>query len=379
MRLYGSPSDYPAAANPCRSSTLPLVRRLLLLNTDLEIGGTPTVVRDLAVRLRAASGAHVEVACLAPWGPMADLIQGAGISVTPLNARGAADVRVLPRLVSLLRGHQIDTVFSFLVHANAVAAAASRVCRGVRFFQSIQTTQPYPRWHWRVQKLAQRAAEKIVTPSESVAQAAREWAGVPAERIVVIPNAIDPGPAPEVQAGTSGLPIRIGFLGRLDPVKRVPDLLQALQLMQSPAQLHIFGEGEERTSLKRQALQMGLGDRAVFHGASAGPGEALRQMDVLALPSQAEGFPLVLIEAMAAGVPIVATRAPGIRDVIRDNETGILVPIGSPAELAVALDALARDPDRRAALAAAGRRDVCERFTWERVMPQYLGLLAIAR
>jgi len=164
--------------------------RILLLVTDLNIGGTPTVIRELAIRLKPL--ADVQVACLARRGPVSDQIESKGIQTTALDASGPRDLRVIHRLHKLISREHIDTVFSFLIHANAAAAAVSLFSRNFRLLQSIQTTQPHPTWHWKVQKFAQRAAEKIVVPSPSVAKVAREWADVPDGKIVIIPNAIDP-------------------------------------------------------------------------------------------------------------------------------------------------------------------------------------------
>src|SRR5438552_11268935 len=101
-------------------------RRILLLITDLEIGGTPTVVRELATRLNAPGQCDVEVACLAMWGPVADQLRDAGIVVTAFKARGSVDFFSARRqLARLIIEGAIDTVLSFLVHANAVAAAVS--------------------------------------------------------------------------------------------------------------------------------------------------------------------------------------------------------------------------------------------------------------
>src|SRR4051794_15965814 len=168
--------------------------RILLLVTDLNIGGTPTVVRELAIRLAPfaqASGGDIQVASLAPRGPVSNQIAAAGIAVHALDAKGPRDARVVARLHRLMAREKIDTVFSFLVHANAAAAAASLFARQVRFIQSIQTTQPEPKWHWKVQTFAARAAEKVVVPSPSVAQVAEQWADVGKWKIVVIPNAIN--------------------------------------------------------------------------------------------------------------------------------------------------------------------------------------------
>src|SRR5207245_8751989 len=109
----------------------------------------------------------------------------------------------------------------------------SCVRRDVRFFQSIQTTQPTPRWHWKVQRIAAHAAERVLVPSRSVADVARQWAGVPEEKLVVIPNAIDPADFPGVgltERRNEGGPASIGFIGRLDPIKRLPDLIEAVRL-----------------------------------------------------------------------------------------------------------------------------------------------------
>src|ERR1051325_10114896 len=169
--------------------------RILLLVTDLNIGGTPTVVRELAIRLAPharARGGDIHVASLSPRGPVSDQIAAAGITVHALDAKGPRDARVVARLLKLIKREKIDTVFSFLVHANAAAAAVSLFARDVRFLQSIQTTQPQPKWHWKVQTLAARAAEKVVVPSVSVAHAAEEWSDVATWKIDVIPNAVDP-------------------------------------------------------------------------------------------------------------------------------------------------------------------------------------------
>ena len=127
--------------------------RILLLVTDLNIGGTPTVVRELAIRLAPyarAIGGDVLVASLAPRGPVSQQIEKAEIAVHALDAKGPRDARVVARLHKLIARERIDTVFSFLVHANAAAAAVSLFARNVRFIQSIQTTQPEPKWHWKV-------------------------------------------------------------------------------------------------------------------------------------------------------------------------------------------------------------------------------------
>ena len=353
-------------------------RKILLFITDLEIGGTPTVVREVATRLNdPATGVEVEVACLARWGPVADELRAAGVAVTAFGARGVTDVFSATRqLIRLCRARQVDTVFSFLIHANAVAAAASLALRDVRFIQSVQTTQPNPRWHWWLQSVIANRAEQVVVPSPSAAAAARDWSGVAAEKLRVIPNAVDVERFQDLNPPVDRNPLPVGFIGRLDPIKCLPDLVRAVGFLRGRVRLHVFGEGAERADLERLVRHLQLTEIVTLHGAVPRPQDALRHIGLLVLPSKAEGFGLVLIEAMAAGVPVLATNVAGIRDVVRNGRTGLLVP-PEPRALAAALERLVESPALRRRLAAAGHEDVRRRFTWSAVLPQYRGLLRL--
>jgi glycosyltransferase involved in cell wall biosynthesis len=364
----------------------PVQRRILLLITDLEIGGTPTVVRELAIRLRDLPGVHVEVAGLSKAGPLYDQLSAAGIKCTALGARGTWDLSIIHKLLRLLRDERIDTVFSFLIHANALAALVCLVYRKARYFQSIQTTQPQPTWHWALQRIVQHATKRIAVPSASVATVARRRSGIADAKIVIIANAIE---LAEFRSGMGVSPMisnherdaratsNIGFIGRLDPIKRIPDLLQALALLPPQIRLDIFGEGRERPQIEAEIARLHLNDRVKLHGVIARPQEALAKIDLLVLPSDAEGFGLVLIEAMAANIPVVATNVAGIRDVIIDGQTGLLVRPRSPRQLAAAISRLIDDSALRAKLVQSAAADVRRRFTWEVVLPQYLRLLNV--
>jgi glycosyltransferase involved in cell wall biosynthesis len=356
-------------------------RRILLLITDLEIGGTPTVVRELAVRLRRPPGVEAEVACLSHWGPVADQLKTAGAHVTPLDCTRAIQFPLaVGRLVRLVRARGYDAVFSFLIHANAVAAAASRFCDGVRFLQSIQTTQPRPRWHWKLQAMIHGAAGRVVVPSPSVAQVAREWSGVPPEKIVVIWNAVDAdaferSPVPL----RDDRPYPIGFIGRLDPVKRLPDLIEAVKHLDGLVHLHVFGEGPERPRIESMVDALDLRRLVTLHGAVPRPQDALKSLGLLVLPSLAEGLGLVLVEAMAGGVPAVGRNVPGVRDVIRGGVNGLLAPADGVRELADVIRRVVDDRDLRLKLIEGGRDDVRGRFSWQAVLPQYERVLGLAQ
>jgi glycosyltransferase involved in cell wall biosynthesis len=357
-----------------------VARRILLLITDLQIGGTPTVVRELATRLHdPPRGVHVEVACLSKWGPVADQLRDAGVTVTALGATRSWELpAVVRRLRRLVRDHATDTVFSFLVHANTAAALSARGLPRVRFFQSIQTAQPRPLWHWWLQGRILGKAERIIVPTQSVVTRARMdcLALVREEQFAVIPNAIDPAAFEGIDPPTGGTPFPIGFLGRLDPVKRVPDLVEAAHRLDGLVRLHIFGEGPERGRIERQIKALGAEGHVTLRGRVARPQDALREIGLLVLPSEAEGFGLVLVEAMAAGVPVVATDVMGIRDVVDNGRTGLLVGVG-PESLTGAIRAVVEKPLLRERLARAGREEVVRRFTWGVVLPQYRQVLGL--
>lgn len=352
-------------------------RKILLLITDLEIGGTPTVVRELAIRLREPERVEVEVGCLGQWGPVADQLREAGVFVKALGAKTQKDLGVIPDLIELIRHRGYDTVFSFLIHANAAAAAAWWKIRGVRFIQSIQTTQPRPRWHWMLQRIVKRAAELVVVPSESVAKVARVRAGVPESKIVVIRNAVE---MPSVQMDRKPDPerFRVGFLGRLDPIKRVKDLVRAVGLLDQKFTLDIYGDGEDRSRIEAEIDLLRMHKRVTLHGRTSEPWSALSNMDLLVLPSEAEGMPLVPIEAMAARVPVVATDAPGIRDVVQHQQTGLLYQVGDIHDLAQIIRQMSINQPLRDRLVANGYQDVHKRFAWDAVLKQYRRVLKIA-
>ena len=346
--------------------------RVLFLITDLQIGGSPRVVRDLAIRLRS-SEIETTVACLSSWGPVADELKSAGITV---HALGATRTTQLPRVVRAFRklAGDVDVVFSFLVHANAVAAMALRSLPNVRLIESIQTTQSRPRWHWPVQRWAAGRAERIVLPSPSVAAIAIDRARIPAGHMTVIPNAIDVDAFANLRLPELSARYRVGFIGRLDPIKRVNDLIDAAT--RSPEiDLHLFGDGKERDRLMAQARRLSIIDRVHFHGVVSSSRDALPLIDVLVLPSDAEGFGLVLIEAMAAGVPVIATNVPGIRDVVTHEKTGLLIAARSPMQIADAIERMRSDVNLRERLIATASEYVRNTYTWERVLPAYRKIL----
>jgi glycosyltransferase involved in cell wall biosynthesis len=153
------------------------------------------------------------------------------------------------------------------------------------------------------------------------------------------------------------------FVGRLAGVKGVPILIDAMSNLvekHPDLRLRLVGDGPDRRRLEADVEARGLGKRIEFLGyrSQAEVAEELARTDVFVLPSFAEGVPVVLMEAMAAQVPVVTTRIAGVPELVEDGVSGLLVPPGDSDAFTAALDALLADPDRRQALGAAGRRKV---------------------
>ncbi|MGX9846164.1 glycosyltransferase [Limimaricola litoreus] len=176
------------------------------------------------------------------------------------------------------------------------------------------------------------------------------------------------GVDPALYADTPAPPEdRLLFVGRLSAVKGLPVLLRALARAREsrPAlTLDLVGDGEDRAGLERLATDLGLGDAVRFHGylGQAEVARMLRETGALVLPSFAEGVPVVLMEAMAAARPVIATRVGGVAELVEHGVSGLLVPPGAEAPLAEAIAALSGDAARRAAMGAAGRATVISGF-----------------
>ena len=173
-----------------------------------------------------------------------------------------------------------------------------------------------------------------------------------------------------------------GFLGRLHAQKGLDVLLAAmpLALKNLPTlKLVIAGDGPERGRLATQSLSLGLSDRVIFTGELDRPEEALAACDCLALPSRWEGMPNAVLEAMAAGLPVVASAVGAVPELVVTGkvdqnvpgETGLVVPPGDSGALAAALVAALQDPERAAAMGRAGKERVARRYGLSRMIAEY--------
>jgi glycosyltransferase involved in cell wall biosynthesis len=154
----------------------------------------------------------------------------------------------------------------------------------------------------------------------------------------------------------------IGAIGRLEAQKGFDILIRALPRLPD-ARVVFVGDGAERHALESLAAEVGVAERVDFAGWSKGPQEYLRSFDVFAFPSRFEGFPLAVLEAMLAELPVVASDVGSVAEAVVHGETGLLVPAEDPAALAAALGPLLEEPERRRRLGTRARALVLERFT----------------
>lgn len=236
-----------------------------------------------------------------------------------------------------------------------------------------------------VQALA--AAEALVAISRFTAEGYARLCPVAADRIVRIPNGVDLAPYASLARRPEHLPavIKPGrfvlFLGRLHRRKGVDVLLDAWQqlpatLPHGTAQLVVAGDGEEQSSLAEQARQCGIANQVCFVGRVAGDAKTwlLQNALVLVMPSREwEAFPLVLLEAQAAGTPVVGTRIPGLEDLVVPGHTGWLVDAERPAALAATLAEALDRPDRTRALGDRARA-AAQNYAWHAITRRHVQL-----
>jgi glycosyltransferase involved in cell wall biosynthesis len=292
----------------------------------------------------------------------------------PLDLRRAIDPRADPsalyRFIEILRRVRPD-----IVHAHSSkAGAVARLGRLAQMQTPVVYTphgyafagyfsRPVERLGYReVEHALSRLATRVVCVCEAEGRLAARIG--PKERIRVIHNGIElPGECP-VDPDMSRLrdagPV-ICALTELRPGKGIETLIDAtpsLRALHPHAQIAVWGEGPELASLRSRARQVGAAEAVHFLGPSSAPLSALRGADVFVHPSWAESFPYVILEAMAVGLPIVASDVGGVGEALVDGESGLLVPAGDRDALTRALIDLLDDAGRRARMGDAGKRRV---------------------
>jgi glycosyltransferase involved in cell wall biosynthesis len=400
-----------------------LIRALVLLfyqlrKPELKTRDGRKKVLFVVPSLTGGGGQHVAATLCEAFGAVGDLelilvvfdTEGTrdldpAIRVSPITVRESGGAiytlgkfgKVVFQLARLIRQERPQVILGFMDYCNSVTLLANRLAGNqsrvvisvhTLFSAFLQGKGANPSGHL-LRILAERLysrADAVVAVSPGVAEDLTSLFGLAAEKTRVIGNPFDlekiarlakvPIPEPLFQ---EGLPILLS-VGRLAPEKDGATLLRAFALLrrQTDARLVFLGEGPERAALEQLCAELGIADEVFFLGYRDNPFQYLVRSSMFVLSSRYEGFGNVLIEAMACGLPVVATRCyPGIEAIVEDGQTGLLVSIGNEVEMAAALARLLDEAGLRRKLVEAGRKKA-ELFACQRIAASYREVLGLA-
>ena len=322
--------------------------------------------------------------------PFLDAVRAAGIELDVIPERGRFDSSVLPVLREIVARRRPDIIQThapkshFLVRWLGLQGG----CGWIAFHHGDTAEDLKMRLYTQLDRWSLRAAHRSVTVCEPFADllVAR---GVRRERIQIVPNAIAAAPLvpkEDVSALRALLALPpaarvILSVGRLSTEKGHADLLAAVRLLlrdhpQLAIRLILVGDGVERPALERAAAAPDLGSSVIFAGHSSNVWPYYSLADAFALPSHSEGSPNALLEAMAAGVPIVACKTGGVPETVEDGCSALLVPPSTPAAMASALARILQDPALAARLALNASERLVTHFSPE---SRYRALLEVYR
>lgn len=310
-----------------------------------------------------------EVISFYPDGEMIPVIEDLGIRVHVIGTR-SADPRSITRLKRIFREREARIVHfhNFLpIFSGVPAAELEKIPVKVMTEHSIYYTgKTLGRFAEIIYFNLRRRLDMVIACSEEVRESHQQK--IDPDRIVTVVNGVDLD-----HFDTSAFEIKtdpdifhIGTIGSLTEQKGYSNLVDAVRLLVErnvPVKLTFVGDGPLREELKEQVSQMGIGDRTVFAGKTADVMVFLAQFDVVAGSSLREGLPLAILEAMAAGRPVVTTDVGGNKEAVIDGVTGLLVSPGDPYALAEALESLSKDEEKRASMGREGRARVEQLFS----------------
>jgi glycosyltransferase involved in cell wall biosynthesis len=306
-----------------------------------------------------------------------------GLRVETVPCAGRWDRKAVIRIRELLAMHEVDVLHTHGYKADMYGWKAARA-EGVALVATCHN------WAGRRFKMRAYAAldrlvlgrfDRVATASEAVAGVLRRWR-VPGGKLATIPNGVDlerfAGAAPALRPWISkGRRRVIGFVGRMVPEKGGELLLRSAKaiLRTHPDVTFVMvGEGPARSTWEALAAELGISAHVVFTGTRKDMPELYASLDMLVLPSFNECMPMCLLEAMASGKPVIASRVGAVEQVIVPESTGLLIGPGDGVALEESIGRLLRDPALAARLGHAGRERVTGRFSSEVVAESYLGL-----
>ncbi|MBN2022354.1 MAG: glycosyltransferase [Pirellulales bacterium] len=355
--------------------------------TELDVGGAERCLVELATRLDRDR--FEPLVCVLARHPaddpsLVEALTAAGIETHFLGGRRNRDfLRVYRLLKRLLIERKPDVVQGFLFHANILSRLAARAARVPRVVSGIRVAQRHSRWRLRLDRWTDRLVDRHVCVSQSVAQFCRDEAGLPSEKLVVIPNGVDAGrylAAQPADLNDLGIPPErrlIAFVGRLERQKGVKWLVETAPGWLGPltnVDLVLVGQGPQQAELERIVQSAGLAGRVHFLGFRPDVPEMLARSTMLVLPSAWEGMPNAVLEAMASGLPVVATDVEGVAELLGPAAPDQMIEPGSAKDFAAKVFRIMRDPAWAGSLGRENRRRATEQFSLPAMVAAYEGL-----
>jgi glycosyltransferase involved in cell wall biosynthesis len=360
-----------------------LSKRILHIIPSLDRAGAEKQLVLLAGRL-APSEFDVHVVALTRGGPLAAELDRQGIPLTVIGKRWKFDPMAYARLERRIRELRPDLVHSWLFAANAYGRAAAAAAGVKHLVATERSVDPWKAWHqFAIDRYLVQKTHSIVVNSAGV----RDFYvrhGLPGEKFTIIPNGVLPAESSDMsraqllaELGLPGDSRLIGTVGRLWPQKRIKDSIWALDLirvLRTDMHLLVIGDGPQRRHLERFARLVTCDAHVHFLGLRHDVPRLMPHFDFLWQASGYEGLPNAVMEAMAAGVPVVATDISGNRDLVVPGETGFLVSVGDRAGLARYGNKLLCDAELRARLGNAGRQRIVAHFGVEQMVDRHVAL-----
>jgi glycosyltransferase involved in cell wall biosynthesis len=350
---------------------------------SLEVGGAERLVCDLSM---ARGSDSTSVVCLRQAGALGETLRAAGITVDEVGLTGTS-WRAVRRLAGLLRERKADIVHchDLLAHRYGSVAVVAAGDRPRTVVTVHLTPPPMDNVRRAINRRLLRRSE-VAAVSEDVRDSLQQWIGRP---VRYIPNGIALAPyinLPARQEARANLPapydaFLIGIVARLQARKGHLQLLNALVSLRCDvpnAMLIIAGDGPMREAIQSAVRTLGLDACVILLGERRDIPQVLAALDVFCLPSDDEGMPLAMLEAMATGLPVVATAVGAIPSAVYDGESGLLIPRGDSAALAQALLTIASNPAVAAAMGRAARKRVEAQFHLPVVLANYEELYGAA-
>lgn len=336
--------------------------------------------------VEAASGlarrGHAVGLAARPGSVMSTKAVARGIPVLPISYGPDIDPVNALRIRHVLKQGRIDLVCTNFEKENRLLALAT--LRGSRPVIVARKGLPFIFDKWRYRVIYRHWVKHIVTPSDSIASHFRKYPWLEDVGISVIPNGVSTDIY--VSDGGSGrlrefygVPAEtpaLGFVGDLAPQKGVDHLLRAVSEMEDPWHLFIVGDGGERSRLENLCDSLSIRDKTTFTGHRDDVHRILPELDIVVSPSLFEGMPNALLEAMAAGRPVVASAVDGITEVVTCPELGLLVPPGDVREIRQAITTLMKNPSMRRGIGQSARKHVAANFSVERMIDRLEGLFS---